>query len=187
LSAARTGAGLTQAQQVWHVDEMRFGLWGQTRRRWGLRGVKIVQRIQITFAWRYLVLAVNCRQGQLQWEWVNRVRQQELVPVLEGWSPEALVWDSASPHQGRQVAQLGIPLVFLPPYAPELDPAERVFREIRREIEGTIYPSLQAKQAAIEQVLRRLVADRLRLKRLIGWDWIQTAHESLPVSDTRSI
>jgi hypothetical protein len=187
LGAALIGAGLTQAHQVWYVDEMRFGLWGQTRRRWGLRGVKIVQRIQITFAWRYLVLAVNCVRGQLQWEWVERVRQQELTPVLERWSLEALVWDSASPHKGRQVAQLGIPLIFLPPYAPELDPAERVFREIRREIEGIVYPSLQAKQAAIEQLLRRLAADRQRLNQLIGWDWIQAAHQSLPVSDTRSI
>lgn len=187
MSAALIGIGLTQAHQVWPVDEMRFGLWGQTRRRWGLRGVKIVQRIQITFAWRYLVLAVNCRQGQLQWEWVNRVRQQDLLPVLERWSPDALVWDSASPHKGRQVAQLGIPLIFLPPYAPELDPAERLFREIRREIEGDVYPSLHAKQAAIEQVLRRLAADRQRLLSLIGWDWIQAAHDTLPVSDTRSI
>lgn len=187
MRAALTGAGLTQGQAVWYVDELRFGLWGQTRRRWGLRGVKIVQPIQITFAWRYLVLAVNCVQGQLRWEWLERLRQQDLVPVLERWSPQALVWDSASPHKGRQVAQLGIALIFLPPYAPELDPAERVFREIRREIEGIVYPSLQAKQAAIEQVLRRLAADRQRLMQLIGWDWILAAHQSLPLSDTRSI
>src|SRR3712207_4610833 len=165
---------------------MRCGLWGQTRRRWGVRGVKIVQRIQITFAWRYLVLAVNCWQGQLQWAWVERVRQQDLVPVLERWSLDAVVWDSASSPKGRQVAQLGIPLSFLPPSAPELDPAERGFREIRREIAGKIYPSLQAKQVAIEQVVRRLVADRQRLQRLIGWNWIPAPREPLPVSDTRS-
>ena len=132
------------------------------------------------------MVAVNCWQGHLHWAWVDRVRHQAFFPVLERWSLDAVVWDSASSHKGRQVAQLGIPLSFLPPYAPELDPAERVFREIRREIEGNIYPSLQAKQVAIEQVLRRLVADRQRLKRLIGWNWIQATLETLPVSDTRS-
>ena len=166
---------------------MRFGLWGQVRRRWGLRGVKIVQRLQITFAWRYLVLAVNCLPGELQWAWVERVRQHELLPVLQSWQPEGVVWDSASPHKGRQIAQLGIPLIFLPPYAPELDPAERVFEAIRQEIEGIVYPSLQAKQAAIEQFLRRLAADRQRLLSLIGWDWILAACATLPVPDSRSI
>jgi transposase len=84
------------------------------------------------------------------------------------------------------VAQLGIPLIFLPPYSPELDPAERVFEAIRQEIEGIVYPSLQAKQAAIEQFLRRLAADRQRLLSLIGWDWIRAACATLPVSDSRS-
>jgi hypothetical protein len=183
---ALISAGLTQAHQVWQVDEMRCGLWGQTRRRWGVRGVKIVQRIQITFAWRDLVVAVHCWQGQRPWAWVERVRQHDLVPVLERWSLDAVVWDSASSHTGRHVAQWGIPLIFLPPDAPALDPAERVFREIRREIEGNIYSSLQAKQVASEQGLRRLVADRQRLNRLIGWNWIQAPRETLPVSDTRS-
>jgi hypothetical protein len=37
-------AGLTQDYRTWHGDEMRFGLWGQGRQRWGRQGVKIIQR-----------------------------------------------------------------------------------------------------------------------------------------------
>ncbi len=43
---------------------MRFGLWGQVRRRWGLKGKKIIQRMQIVFRWSYLVLAVNVMRGE---------------------------------------------------------------------------------------------------------------------------
>jgi hypothetical protein len=68
----------------------------------------------------------------------------------------------------------------LPPYSPELNPAERIFEEIRGEIEGEVYPSLRAKQAAIEQLLRQLRANKARLGRVIGWDWIKRAHEQLP-------
>ena len=35
---------MTTASRLWHCDEMRFGLWGQVRRRWGLKGKKIIQR-----------------------------------------------------------------------------------------------------------------------------------------------
>ena len=36
------------------------------------------------------------------------------------------------------------------PYSPELNPAGRVFEEVRRHIEGEVYPSLEAKRSAIE-------------------------------------
>ena len=78
------------------------------------------------------------------------------------------------------MGQMGFARIFLPAYSPELNPAERVFEEIRRHIEGKVYPSLQAKEAAIDHVLRGLKADKTRLKRLIGWDWIKQALAELP-------
>ena len=59
LAAAPNEAGLRRNERGWHCDEMRFGLWGQVRRRWGRKGVKIIQKVQIEFAWQYLVLAVD--------------------------------------------------------------------------------------------------------------------------------
>ncbi len=53
---------MTTSSRIWHYDEMRFGLWGQVRRRWGLKGVKIIQRLQIRFRWSYLVLG---------WTWLG--------------------------------------------------------------------------------------------------------------------
>jgi len=159
---------------------MRFGLWGQVRRRWGLRGVKIVQPIQIVFAWRYLVLAVDARRCKLLWDWADRMNQAQLLPIFERWAFDAVVWDGASSHRGRAMGALPFERVFLPAYSPELNPAERVFEEIRREIEGKVYPSLQAKQYAINQFLRRLQADKARLCQLIGWDWIIQVQAHLP-------
>ena len=78
------------------------------------------------------------------------------------------------------MGQVGFARIFLPAYSPELNPAERVFEEGRRHIEGEVYPSLQAKRSAIEHLLRQLRADKTRLKRLIGWDWVQQALVHLP-------
>jgi hypothetical protein len=180
LLSALKAACVTPTSHWYHSDEMRFGLWGQVRRRWGLRGVKIIQPKQIVFAWRYLVLAVDVFRGVLLWDWTERMNQEHLMPIFARWSPDAVVWDGASSHHGQAMGTLGFARVFLPAYSPELNPAERIFEEIRREIEGMVYPSLQAKQHAIDQFLRRLRADKPRLRKLIAWHWITQVQEQLP-------
>jgi len=83
-------AGIARDDRVWFCDEMRFGLWGQVRKRWGLRGVKIIQKVQIEFAWEYLVLAVDVGQGQLRWGWAKRMNQTNLLPIFKRWLPNAV-------------------------------------------------------------------------------------------------
>ncbi len=184
---ALTEAGVTSGQGLWHSDEMRFGLRGQVRRRWGLRGVKLVQKQQLTFRWGYLVLLVDVVACRLKWAFVERMNQTQLLPLFQAWAPEAIVWDGASSHRGRRMGQLNFPRVFLPPYSPELNPPERVFEVVRQQVEGQVYPSLLAKRQAIEQVLRRLNADKPRLRRLIDWTWIREALLELPSPSTRTL
>lgn len=177
---ALSQAGMTQASRLWHSDEMRFGLWGQVRRRWGRKGVKIVQRMQIVFRWSYLVLAVDVVRGELRWAWSQRMNQQQLVPIFQGWPMTGVVWDGAPSHRGKLMGEVGFQRVFLPAYSPELNPAERVFEEVRRHIEGKVYSSLSGKKAAIEHLLWQLRSDKNRLRRLIGWDWILQTMAQLP-------
>ena len=99
---------------------------------------------------------------------------------------EHIYWiyrDRASSHRGKQVAQLPFKQVYQPPYSPELNPVERIFEELRQEVEGWIYSSLRAKQQAVERVLYQLAADPERVKRLAGWQWICDALDSLPPED----
>lgn len=159
---------------------MRFGLWGQVRRRWGLKGVKIIQPMQIVFRWSYLVLAVDVLRRELRWAWAPRMNQQQLVPIFQGWPIDGVVWDGAPSHRGKIMGEVGFERVFLPAYSPELNPAERVFEEVRRQIEGEVYPSLSAKRAAIDHLLRQLRADKRRLQQLIGWHWLRQALTQLP-------
>jgi transposase len=172
-------AGITCANRVWFCDEMRFGLWGQVRRRWGVRGVKIIQKVQIEFAWEYLVLAIDVIHCELRWGWAARMNQTSLLPIFSLWSPDAVIWDGASAHRGKAMGEIGFRRIVLPPYSPELNPAERVFEWLRAKIEGEVYTSLRHKRLAIDQQLRRLSADKASLDRLIGWQWIQVAFAQL--------
>ena len=91
LSNALNQDGMTTRSRIWHCDEMRFGLWGQVRRRWGLKGKKIIQRMQIVFRWSYLVLAVDVLRGELHWGWSQGMNQQQLVPIFEQWPMDGVV------------------------------------------------------------------------------------------------
>ena len=78
-------AGMTTASRLWHCDEMRFGLWGQVRRRWGLKGKKIIQPMQIVFRWSYLVLAVDVGRGEPHWGWSQGMNQHSCRGPWMGW------------------------------------------------------------------------------------------------------
>ena len=180
LEANLIEADCSQKSRWYFSDEMRFGLWGQVRRRWGLRGEKILQPKQIVFAWCYLVLAVDVIHLDLKWTWSQRMNQDHLKPIFEQWALETVIWDGASSHRGQAIGTLPMNRIFLPPYSPELNPAERIFEEVRRDIEGFVYPSIQAKQHRIDQFLRRLRADKQRLASLVSWDWIRDVFNQLP-------
>jgi transposase len=174
---------VTSASALLHADELRLGLHGQVRRVLAPRGVKVVQPVQIEYRWRYLLLGVEPRTGALRWRWLERFRQDRLQPVLADWAPDAIIWDGAGAHRGKQLGDLPTARIFLPPYSPELNPAERVLEEIRRRVEGRVYDSLDVKQAEVDAYLQELAADPARVKRLCGWDWILAALQALPGAD----
>ena len=72
------------------------------------------------------------------------------------------------------------PLIEQPPYAPELNPVERVFEELRAHIEGIVYPTIEAKVAAVEAILAELDTDPERIKQLTRWHWIEANLHDLP-------
>lgn len=167
------------------ADELRVGLRGMVRRVWGRRGVKVHQRLQLVYEWRYLFLVVDGRAGKLYWCWLDSMAAEEFLAAVGGLQRQtelvAVVWDGAPGHRDEDVQALGLPLIGLPPYSPELNPAERVFEELRRAIEGRVYPTLHDKVAAVEAELAKLDADPARVRSLAGWDWIEAAVEQLPV------
>ena len=163
---------------------MRVGLIGTSRRVWGRRGVKVRQRIQRVYEWRYLHLVIDPAGGGLWWFWSHTMQATVARSLVEATKTEtdlaALVWDRAPSHRDATVRAMDLPLIEQPPYAPELNPAERVFEELRAEIEGIVYPTIDAKVEAVEAILTELDADPERLRSLTNWHWIVDALDRLP-------
>jgi hypothetical protein len=184
LAQALAAVGLTRASRIGHADELRLGLRGTTRRVWGRRGVKVHQRLQLKYDWWYLFAAVDGRAGTVSWTWVDSMKAADLVPLmaaLRANAPlDAVVWDGAASHRDDAVRAVGVPLIQLPRYSPELNPAERLFEEVRRQVEGQVYTTLADKVAAVDAFLDELDADPARVRRLCGWDWINATIATLP-------
>lgn len=180
--AALQAQGVRAEQRVVWSDEMRVGLYGQVRRVWAPRGVKVRQPLQIAYAWTYLALAVDVRTGALSWCWIESMKGKAIAQAVRKWQEagiEVVVWDGARGHKAQVVRDVGVTLVQQPPYSPELNPAERVFQEIRRRVEGRVYANLAAKKRAVEAVLEDLAAHPEKVKRLTGWHWILDAFQKL--------
>lgn len=146
--------------------------------------MKVRQRVQLRDEWRYLALAVEVTTGRLWWQWTTSMRKEAIAPVVAAWQAaglQALVWDGAPAHRARRVREVGMTLL-TQPAAPELNPVERVFQELRRAVEGLVYATLAEKVAAVERELARLAADPHRLRRLTGWTWIAATLAQLPAA-----
>ena len=163
---------------------MRLGLIGQVRKVWVPPKVEMRQAVQFSRGYTYVAVAIDPLTGQLWWAWQASMKGAEMARIWEAWAEDPAidgwVWDGAAGHRGEEMQAVAAPQVVQPPYAPEPDPVERFFRELRRAIEGRVYPTLQAKKEALEPVLKAWQADPERVKRLCGWRWIRKALKALP-------
>jgi DDE superfamily endonuclease len=184
LRQALGAVGLTRTSRIGFGDELRLGLRGTTRRVWGRRGVKVRQRLQLKYEWRYLFAAVDGQAGRIWWNWVPSMKAEALWPTIAGIQEmdilDGLVWDNAPSHRDADITDLDLAFIGLPAYSPELNPAERLFEEIRRRFEGRVYATLDAKAAEVQAFLAEFDADPVRVRRLCGWDWINDAIATLP-------
>ena len=171
-------AGVRPGTVIGFADEMRVGLRGMVRRVWGVRGRKMVQRLQLVYEWKYLFLVVDFVGGRLEWAWLDSMRSLTVARALLGLrrhtQVRALVWDGARSHRSELVRNVsGVKTVVQPAYSPELNPAERVFEEVRRWVEGRVYGSIEEKMEAVNAYLSRLESDPERVRSLTGWEWIR--------------
>ena len=183
MTAALVGAGVGRDTEVVLADELRLGLRGQVRRVLAPRGVAVVQRLQLTYRWAYLLLAVDPRAGHAPLALAGALprRADQARPSPRG--PRTRSSGTATAPTPPACSPTCRPRASAsPPYSPELNPAERVFEELRRRTEGRTYPTVADKQAVVDAYLSDLAADPARVRRLCGWDWLVAALDAVPAA-----
>ena len=168
--------------QLWFQDEARFGNKGRVAHRWYERGQRPPGLCDRRFTWAYVFSAVRPATGE-DFTLVMPVISTEAMSIfLEGFAarlePDVhalIVLDQAGWH-GAKALRISdnITLVPLPPYAPELNPVERVWLHLReRYLSHRLLDDYDAIKDACCTAWNALTANRETLRSLTAYPWIQ--------------
>lgn len=90
-----------------------------------------------------------------------------------------LVLDGAGWHTANDlVLPTGIHLCFLPPYSPELQPAERLWPYINEALANRTFSSIHELVNKVDQRCREMDRDREHIARLTNYHWWPTEPRS---------
>ena len=144
-----------------------------------------VGTMNIGYEYGYLYAAVNPASGRvfgLILPSMTVESMQIFVREFRRWLEEngeleaatLLVLDGAGAHRSERVQYGAINKQLLPPYSPELNPVERFFQELRRELKNKVYDSYEAVEQAVEDIFKRYLTKPEAIKKLTNFHWLHT-------------
>jgi len=165
-------------------DEGRFGLLGTPRRCWAPHSVRPVVGARLERKYIYAFSAVSPHDSvmdSLVLPWVNaETMSLFLAEVAQRHADEFIVMVMA--QAGWHLAgELAVPtnmrLIYLPPYSPELNPAEHLWAAVcEGSFANHVFADLDAIEAALTKGLVALESDPARTRSMTGFGWITSIH-----------
>jgi transposase len=166
--------------QVWFQDEARIGQQGTLTTLWAEKGSRPTAVKQTEYEWCYLFAAVNPLTGASTALVTPTVNTELMNKHLEFIAREAgpdshvvLVLDQAGWHVAKALeVPRNITLLYLPPYSPELNPAERVWGYMRSHyLSNRIYRDYDELFKETSLAWNRL--DEARLQSITDTQWVR--------------
>ena len=163
---------------------MRVGTRTDLGRRWMPPGVRPAGRQRIGYHYLYLYVAVKPFTGEMFAMFLPRLDKQCFNLFVRERSRELsektlMIVDGAGAHRLETENGRCIELSKLPPYSPELNPVERLFQELRRELKFRVFETLDEAENCLSQVLKNFLNDNERVKSLTLYPYIKYAQSNL--------
>jgi transposase len=154
--------------EVWAYDESRLGLHTIRRRRLTARGTKPVGQLQQRFVNCSLYGAIAPASGDGFCLGLPKFTADQFQVFLNEFArarPHALnvlLLDTSRCHTAQALhIPENVVLLFPEPYAPELNPAERVWEHLKTALAWRCFASLEALQAEIVRLVTEYEAETL--------------------------
>ena len=163
------------------MDEHRLGLKPILGKLWAPRGKRPIVRVQHRYEWLYLYAFACPESGSSQYWLLPEVNTPAFQLVLDAFARSTgagpnkrvlLVLDNAGWHtSGTLKVPKGLELVFLPPYSPELQPAERLWALTDVALKNRHFASLADLHATLAATCQTLETcpDQVRANTLFHW------------------
>jgi len=167
--------------EVFATDEHRIGLKPVTRRVWAPIGKRPIAHGHHRFDWLYVTAFVSPATGETFWYLSNGVSKEFFEALLETFAREAeaglsriilLVLDNAGWHGPANLKiPDGIRLIHLPPYSPELQPAETLWALVDEPIINKHIATIEELDAKIASQCVALAEQREQIRTRTGFHW----------------
>ena len=148
-------------------DEHRLGLKPVTRRVWAPIGERPIAPGHHRFDWLYVTAFVSPATGETFWYVHDGVSKPFFERLLATFAREAAA------GVGRTIVQVpeGMRLVFLPPYTPELQPAETLWALIDEPIVNKHVKTINDLDEIVAKRCIALANERETIKNRAGFHW----------------
>lgn len=166
---------VTSDETLLFQDESTFYQSGLPRKVWAKKGTKPILPIYGTNASLNVFGVINLLKGDSHFQFIKRLNSDCFIQFLKaliklyGSSKRILLFtDNASAHKSKKVSDFlsslkgKLELVYLPPYSPDLNPIERVWREVKKEVVyNTFYRYFDDFKGALTKSLRNFRGNRV--------------------------
>lgn len=161
-------------------DEARFGRISDVRRCWAPYPMRPMCQAMLTHEYTYAYGAVDVCTGEfdsLILPQVNTHCMQLFLDEVSKRHPNEriiMVIDGAGWHRSAVLkAPDNIYLLKLPPYAPELNPIEHIWDELREKyFHNRVFASLDVLEGQLALGLKTLEQNPETVRSIVSWDWI---------------
>jgi len=157
-------------------DECSPQTTANTQRMWSFESTPLVKNTTKIRANTFGILAVN---GTSIVTFRERSKQEDIREVLKAYKQAnpnkrlIIVLDNFSSHHAILVKNYAagntIHLVHIPPYSPDLNPIEQLWRAIKREVSATFITGYEHLAATIARVFKKLAT-----KKRYWEKWVKT-------------
>lgn len=147
---------------------------------WAPAPYRPVVGLALVREFRYEYAAVSPWSGDLDFMTAEKMNTDSmntfLAQVREAHHNDFIVMilDGASSHKAKDlVVPTNMSLVLLPPYSPELNPAEYIWNMLRGEhFANQVFDSLDAATRQAERGLEEMAGNKAAVRQLTNWPWI---------------
>lgn len=163
-------------------DEARFGRMSDPRSCWAPAPLRPMVNLALVREFKYEYATVSPWDGALDYMTADKMNTDSMSSFLkqvgEAHPDEfsVMVLDGASSHKSKDLkVPDNVSLVLLPPYSPELNPAEQVWNRLRKNyFANKVFDSLEAATRQAEHGLSEMAANPGAMTSLTNWSWIKS-------------
>jgi len=170
---------------LYFQDESRFGLMTKQKRVLVSKGVKPIGKYQHSYQSFWLWGCFSPITGNSFYRETSSVSNDLFEGFLNDFSKQnpkelkILIIDNAGFHASKNITiPENIKLIRIPPYTPELNPAEKVWQWMKERVAMKFFEDLESLKKKITEVITQLKSERI--KSITGYDlYTKTFFEQL--------